>query len=220
MNLTVFDLDHTLLDGDSHQLWCQFLHDLGLADAGLAARNAELHAAYRAGSVDMRVFCDFYASTLRPLSESQWAPHRLRFFTDYVRPHIPQAALELVQQHQAAGDLVVMSSATNRFLTELTARHFGIEHLLATELECASGVFSGRTQGALNMRAGKVHRLHQWLQARGQTLADFSSRAYSDSINDLPLLEAVQQPVAVNPDAQLRAIALERQWPMLRLLCA
>jgi phosphoserine phosphatase len=110
-----------------------------------------------------------------------------------------------------------MTTATNRYITELTAAHFGIEHLLATEPALANGKFTGRAEGTLNMRAGKVERLDAWLRARGAATGDFASTAYSDSINDLPLLEAVDQPVAVDPDPKLAAIARERRWPVLHL---
>jgi HAD superfamily hydrolase (TIGR01490 family) len=127
------------------------------------------------------------------------------------------AASQLVRTHRAAGDLVVMTTATNRFITELTAQHFDIEHLLATETELEGGVFTGRTAGILNMREGKVDRLETWLAARGQALEDFNSCAYSDSMNDLALLEAVDEPVAVDPDHRLAAIAQARGWPILHL---
>jgi len=123
-----------------------------------------------------------------------------------------------VQRHGDAGDLVLLTTATNRFITELTAIHLDIEHLIATECELdAAGNFSGRTLGTLNMREGKVERLHAWLQARGIAWRDCETTFYSDSINDLPLLTAVQHAVVVNPDAQLAAVALQRGWPVIRL---
>jgi HAD superfamily phosphoserine phosphatase-like hydrolase len=122
-----------------------------------------------------------------------------------------------VREHLEAGELVAMTTATNRFITELTAAHFGIVHLLATEPGLADGVFTGRTSGTLNMREGKVERLHEWLAQRGRKLADFRSRAYSDSINDLPLLEAMDEAVAANADERLAAIALERGWESVSL---
>jgi HAD superfamily phosphoserine phosphatase-like hydrolase len=134
-----------------------------------------------------------------------------------VAPRVPPAALELVKRHRDAGDLAVMTTATNRFITELTALHFGIEHLLDTEPEVREGQFTGRCSGTLNMRAGKVERLHEWLAARSHALGDFHSVGYSDSINDLPLLEAVNEAVAVDPDPRLAAIARERGWRVMRL---
>ena len=214
--LVLFDLDHTLLLGDSDVLWCDFLIARGvLGAAGFAARNAEIEARYKAGNVDAAEFSSFYVSTLAGRTPAQWEPLRQEFLHTEITPRIPQAAMKVVQQHQVDGDTVVLTSATNRFLTELTAQYLGIQHLIGTEPEMIDGVFSGATTGVLNMREGKVVRLHAWLAARGTPLARFDSTAYSDSINDLPLLEAVDHPVVVHPDTQLAAIAAARGWPAL-----
>lgn len=218
MRLALFDLDHTLLSGDSDVLWCDFLIAQGVLDAqAFAVRNADIEARYQAGTISVEEFSNFYVSTLAGRSPVQWEPLRRQFMATQIQPRLPQAALDLVQGHLRAGDLVVLTSATNRFLTELTAQYLGIGHLIGTEPELVDGVFSGRTQGVLNMRAGKVTRLHDWLRARGQTLRDFHSLGYSDSMNDLPLLEAVDEPVAVDPDARLGAIARERGWKLMHL---
>jgi HAD superfamily hydrolase (TIGR01490 family) len=217
--LTLFDLDHTLLHGDSDVLWCEFLQDEGVVPdrQAFAARNAEMEASYRAGTVDATAFSGFYVGTLAGRSPAQWEPLRRRFLAERIVPRIPRDAIILVREHLAARDLVVMTTATNRFITELTAAHFGIVHLLATEPELRLGVFTGRTTGTLNMREGKVTRLHAFLAERGLALAELHSAAYSDSINDLPLLQAVDLPVAVAPDARLGAIARERGWRVLNL---
>lgn len=216
--LTLFDLDHTLLSGDSDVLWCEFLIEKRVLDPDeFGARNADMASRYRAGTVDAREFADFYVGTLAGKTPQQWEALRQEFLAKWIDPRIPTAAIELVQQHARAGELVVMTTATNRFITELTARHLGIEHLLATEPDIAHGRFNGRCRGVLNMRQGKVDRLRAWLASRGQALRDFMSTAYSDSINDLPLLEAVNEPVAVDPDARLEPIARGRGWPVLRL---
>jgi HAD superfamily hydrolase (TIGR01490 family) len=216
--LTLFDLDHTLLSGDSDVLWCDFLMDQGLLDrAGFAARNADMDTRYRAGTVGAQEFADFYVGTLAGKTPAQWEDVRQAFLATQVIPRIPAAALALVQRHQDAGDLVVMTTATNRFITELTALYFDIEHLLATEPEIVQGIFTGRSSGTLNMREGKVERLHHWLDASAESLDRFHSTAYSDSINDLALLEAVDEPIAVDPDARLAPIARERGWPILRI---
>jgi HAD superfamily hydrolase (TIGR01490 family) len=216
--LTLFDLDHTLLSGDSDVLWCDFLMDKGLLDRSeFAARNTDMEARYQAGTVGTQEFADFYVGTLGGRAPSELESLRREFLARQIIGRIPPAALELVNRHLEQDALVVMTTATNRFITELTAAHFGIAHLLATEAEIVDGRFSGRAQGTLNMRAGKVARLHQWLADRGAALADFRSTAYSDSINDLPLLEAVNEPVCVDPDARLAAIARERGWPVLNL---
>ena len=218
LNLVLFDLDHTLLAGDSDVLWCDFLITQGVLDrSSFAQRNLDIEARYKAGTVDAAEFAAFYVSTLEGKTRAQWEPLRQQFLRTEIVPRIPRAAVELVQRHQDAGDLVVLTTATNRFITELTAIHFQIEHLIATEPEVADGVFSGRTTGVLNMRGGKVVRLHDWLKARGHALDKFHSTGYSDSINDLPLLEAVDVPVTVNADARLAAVAVERGWAGIAL---
>lgn len=218
MRLTLFDLDNTLLDGDSDVLWCDFLIEQGVLErASFTARNADMDLRYHAGTVGLEEFANFYVGTLAGRTPAQWETLRQQFLRSVVVPRIGQAALDLVRRHQDAGDLIVMTTATNRFLTELTAAHFGIEHLLATEPELADGQFSGRTIGILNMREGKVARLHDWLGARGLALQALDSTAYSDSINDLPLLQAVNQAVVVNPDAKLLAQAQARGWQVMQL---
>ena len=218
MKLTLFDLDHTLLDGDSDALWCDFLIERGVLDrAGFAPRNADMQARYRDGSVGPQEFANFYVGTLAGRTRAEWEPLRQEFLISAIVPRIGQAALDLVRRHQDAGDLVLLTTATNRFITELTAICFGIEHLIATEPQMEGERFTGATCGTLNMREGKVERLHEWLQVIGHKLKKFDSTAYSDSINDLPLLKAVQHPVAVNPDAQLRAKAMAKGWQILQL---
>ncbi|RYX94088.1 MAG: HAD family hydrolase [Comamonadaceae bacterium] len=218
MKLALFDLDHTLLTGDSDVLWCDFLMDKGVLDrAAFAARNADMESRYKAGTVGLQEFADFYVGTLAGRTREDWEPLRQEFLAACIVPRIGQAAQDVVRKHLDAGDLVVMTTATNRFITELTAMYFDIEHLLATEPEMQDGRFTGRTRGTLNMREGKVTRLHEWLAARGHQLADFDSTGYSDSVNDLPLLKAVNHAVVVDPDAKLAAVASEAGWPSLQL---
>jgi HAD superfamily hydrolase (TIGR01490 family) len=216
--IALFDLDHTLLSGDTDVLWCQFLIERRVLNrAEFAPRNQEMAERYAAGTVDAAEFANFYVSTLAGRSPKHWEPLREEFLATALIPRIPDAARSLVQRHQNAGDLVVMTTATNRFLTERTAEYFEIEHLIATDLQMTAGRFTGQTQGVLNMRAGKVERLHAWLAGRGLVLDQLASTAYSDSINDLPLLQAVNHPVAVDPDAALLAHAEATGWPVLRL---
>jgi HAD superfamily hydrolase (TIGR01490 family) len=164
-----------------------------------------------------RSSADFYVGTLAGRAPAQWEPLRQEFLATQIVPRIPPAAIALVNQHLDAGDLVVLTTATNRFITELTALYLDIEHLIATDCELADGSFTGRTQGTLNMREGKVTRLHEWLRARGHALDQFDSTAYSDSINDLPLLSVANHPVAVDPDPRLAEQARERGWPVVTL---
>ncbi|MBL0151783.1 MAG: HAD family phosphatase [Ideonella sp.] len=216
--LTLFDLDHTLLDGDSDVLWCEFLMGRGLLDrAEFGARNSAMDHAYRAGTVSVAEFCAFFVSTLTLKSRAQWQPWRQAFLAEVIAPRLPATAHALVRRHVDADDLVVLSTATNRFITELTALHLGFEHLIATECETLGEAFTGCTAGTPNMRDGKVTRLHAWLADRGLALADCDSTFYSDSMNDLPLLSAVNHPVVVDPDPRLAAIAAERGWPVLHL---
>lgn len=217
--LTLFDLDHTLLSGDSDVLWCDFLMYQGVLDrAEFAARNADMESRYKAGTVGVQEFADFYVGTLAGRTPAQWEPLRQAFLSTQVVPRIPASARALVDKHLDAGDLVVLTTATNRFITELTALYLDIEHLIATDCELgADGTFTGRTQGTLNMREGKVARLHDWLRARGHALDDFECTGYSDSINDLPLLSAMRHPIAVDPDPKLAEQARERGWEVVRL---
>jgi HAD superfamily hydrolase (TIGR01490 family) len=217
--LTLFDLDHTLLDGDSDVLWCDFLIEHGLLDRDeFGALNAAMERDYKAGTVSPQAFCDFYVSTLAGRNAAGWAPLCRAFLDEVVGPRLWPAGRRLVQQHQEAGDLVVMTTATNRVITQRTAAHLGVQHLLATECEVdAAGMFTGRTAGALNMREGKCTRLHAWLGERGLSLDATLSTLYSDSINDLPLLSAVNRPVAVDPDERLAGLAAQRGWPVMSL---
>ncbi len=216
--LVLFDLDHTLLSGDSDVLWCDFLIAQGvLSRERFAARNVDLQTRYKAGTVGLEEFANFYVGTLAGRTAKAWEPLRQEFLATTIVPCIGRAAIDLVNQHLNAGDLVVMTTATNRFITELTALYFGIEHLIATEAQIVNGVFSGRTTGTLNMREGKVVRLHDWLHGSGHKLKNLDSTAYSDSINDMPLLQAVKRAVAVNPDPQLRDEAQVRGWEIVRL---
>jgi HAD superfamily hydrolase (TIGR01490 family) len=217
--LTIFDLDHTLLDGDSDVLWCDFLIREGVLDAAVfGRRNAEVEAGYKAGTISAREFCEFYVGTLAGRSPQQWLPLRERYFEREVLPRIAPKGMALVEQHRRDGDTLVLSTATNRYLSEATAQHLGFVHLIATECELdADGRFSGRTEGTLNMKEGKPQRLAAWLAARGEQASQWRSRLYSDSINDLPLLQAVDEPVVANPDARLAAVAAQRGWPVVQL---
>jgi len=219
MRLTLFDLDHTLLAGDSDQLWCEFLMDRGVLPRDpFAAQNAQMARDYAAGAVSAQAFCDFYIGTLAGRSAAEWQALRSEFMDTRVVPRIGSAALDAVARHREAGDRLVLTTATCRFLSELSAAHLGFADLIATECELDSaGRFTGRSQGVLNMREGKVQRLHDWLAAQQLALADCETTLYSDSINDLPLLSAVRHAVAVNPDARLAAVAAERGWPVIDL---
>jgi HAD superfamily hydrolase (TIGR01490 family) len=218
--LALFDLDGTLLAGDTDVLWCEFLVEEGILDRQtFGAANSEVAKRYSRGAISPEEFAGFYAATLAGRSPAEWAPLRERFVRTAIEPRIGAGARALVAGHVLAGERVVLTTATNRFLAEPVAASLGIAVLIATELEVgAQGAFSGRTSGVVNMRAGKLARLAEWLAAERlpPTLLDEAS-FYSDSINDLPLLEAVAAPVAVDPDARLAAEAERRGWRVLRL---
>lgn len=217
--LALFDLDHTLLDGDTDVLWCDFLIAEGVLDGPtFSARNAEVEAGYKAGTITPAEFTGFFVGTLAGRSAEQWRPLRDRFVKRVIEPRLPDAAHALVAHHRDAGDLLVLTTATNRFLTEPTAALLGIEHLIATECEVdAQGRFTGRTSGTLNMRDGKVQRLRVWLKDSGLEGQTLDSVAYSDSMNDLPLLRFARRAVVVNPDERLAAVAAQEGWPSLTI---
>lgn len=219
MKLALFDLDNTLLNGDSDFEWSQFLIRIGVLDSELfEAQNLKFYEQYKAGTLDIHAFLDFQ---LKPLSRHPRSTldvwHR-QFMRESVMPMVTQTSRDLVARHQAAGDVCVIITATNSFVTAPIAKEFGIAHLIATEPEQKDGEFTGRVEGVPSFRAGKITRLNQWLKQRGWTLESFSdSTFYSDSLNDLPLLEIVGHPVAANPDDTLRAHAEKSGWPIIKL---
>ena len=217
MNLALFDLDYTLLSGDSDFEWAQFLIERGVLDREVyEARNQKFFDQYKDGTLDIHEFLDFQ---LKPLSRhprrvlDEW--HR-QFMREKILPMIRTGARELIRHH--AGDLCALVTATNSFVTAPIAREFGIDHLIATEPAHVDGEFTGEVAGMPSFREGKLRRLEAWLVARGQSLESFAqSWFYSDSANDLPLLSCVTHPVAVDPDARLRAHAERHGWKILSL---
>jgi HAD superfamily hydrolase (TIGR01490 family) len=217
--LALFDLDHTLLSGDSDVLWCEYLMDLGLLDrTEFEPLNAEMARRYREACVSPREFCDFYVATLAGRTPGEWRPVCERFLSNIVAPRIPESARALVESHRGKGDCLVLTTATNRVITELTAQHLRIDELIATEVETVQGRCTGKTTGTLNMREGKVDRMQMWLlERRWSTRALQEATFYSDSTNDLPLLRAVGEPVAVDPDRNLREQASASGWAIMEL---
>jgi HAD superfamily hydrolase (TIGR01490 family) len=216
LSLVIFDLDNTLLRGDSDYAWGQFLIEQHVVDGEVYRReNERYYADYHAGTLDISQFLGF---ALRPLAHRDRATldawHH-QYMQSKVLPMITPEARTLVEKHRTRGDTLLIATSTNHFVTAPIAVEFGIEHLLATELEERNGRFTGRPTGIPCFREGKVTRLKQWLEAHGETLAD--SWCYSDSHNDIPLLDLVDHPVAVNPDDVLRRLADERGWPILLL---
>jgi len=219
MRLALFDLDNTLLVGDSDYEWGQFMCDQGVVErAQYEAQNRIYYEQYVDGTLDIHEYLGF---ALRPLAAH--APEELarwhgEFMRTRIRPMILPAARALVRRHLEAGDLCAIITATNSFVTGPIAREFGIEHLIATEPERVNGRYTGRVAGTPCFRDGKLVRLDQWLDGLGRRLADFAaSTCYSDSHNDLPLLQRVTRPVAVDPDDTLAREAARRGWESISL---
>jgi HAD superfamily hydrolase (TIGR01490 family) len=215
--LTLFDLDNTLIAGDSDYGWAQFLIEAGVLDGKeYERRNAGFFADYKAGRLDIQAFLDFQ---LRPLAANE--PERLlawreRFLAEKIQPMVLPKARALVAERLAAGDLVAVVTATNSFITRPIADLHGIAHLVATEPEIVGGRYTGRVAGVPCFRAGKLTRVQEWLAGLGRSLTGFKETwFYSDSHNDLPLLSAVSRPVAVDPDEELARYATERGWPVV-----
>lgn len=219
MELALFDLDYTLLSGDSDYAWAQFLIERGVLDREeYGAKNDRFFRDYKAGRLDIHEFLDFQLAPLARHTREQLEEWHGEFMRTKVRPMIRARGLERVRRHLAGNDLCAIVTSTNAFITAPIAREFGVEHLLATELEIRDGRFTGKPSGMPCFRQGKVTRLAEWLGARGQSLTSFSaSWFYSDSLNDLPLLERVTHPVAVDPDETLRAEASTRGWQIISL---
>jgi HAD superfamily hydrolase (TIGR01490 family) len=220
MKLALFDLDHTLIPLDSDHAWGQFTVALGWRDAeafGLA--NDVFYERYKAGTLDIAEYVRFATAAIREQGMEKSTAAHADYMDAVVQKGIKKQALELVQRHQAAGDEVIIVTATNEFVTRPIAQAFGVQHLIAIDLvRDASGLPTGEIAGTPSFREGKVARVEQWLAERGKTWGHVTqSTFYSDSINDLPLLEKVSHPVATNPDARLTAIAQARGWPILNL---
>ena len=220
MRLALFDLDHTLIPLDSDHAWGEFTVSLGWRDAqGFAKANDGFYADYKAGTLDIQRYVRFAIEAVRERGMAASQKAHERFMHDVIEPAMREPARALLRRHQAAGDTVVIVTATNEFVTRPIARAFGVDELIAIELERdARGEPTGAIRGTPSFREGKIARVEQWLAARGLDWSRVQhSTFYSDSINDLPLLEKVHEPVATNPDARLRAIALERGWRTMNL---
>ena len=220
MRLALFDLDHTLIPIDSDYSWGQFTVQLGWRDAESHTRaNDAFYEQYKAGTLDIHEYIRFSVAPLAEHGADKADAAHCRFMDEIIRPAIRPQALELVRRHQAAGDQVVIVTATNEFVTRPIATAFGVPELIAIDLERdAQGNPTGAIRGAPSFREGKVTRVEQWLAERGLDWSRVEhSTFYSDSINDLPLLDKVHEPVATNPDARLQAIAAQRGWRILNL---
>lgn len=219
MKLALFDLDHTLLPIDSDHSWGEFTVELGWRDAAtFRQRNDDYYAHYQAGTLDIHDYVRFATEAACVRGPVEAARAHNRYMDEVIRPRILPEALDLVRGHQRAGDTVVIVTATNEFVTRPIAQAFGVSELIAVELERnPHGWITGEIRGTPSFREGKVTRVEQWLADRGLTWPDVEMSFYSDSMNDLPLLEKAQHPVATNPDPRLRQLAGQRGWRILDL---
>lgn len=216
LTLAIFDLDNTLIGGDSDHLWGEFVVEAGIApENDFAARNERFYRAYERGELDIDAYLRFALSPLRGRSRDTAAAWHRRFMGAKIEPIMLPAAAELLRGHRERGHTLLIVTATNEFITRPIADALQVEHLLACEAEIKDGVYTGEPLGVPTYREGKVTRLRQWLEMTGESLD--GAWCYSDSHNDLPLLEAVDHPVAVDPDETLRARARERGWPVITL---
>jgi HAD superfamily hydrolase (TIGR01490 family) len=220
MNLTLFDLDGTLIANDSDHAFGTFMVDIGWANgAQWRERNDAFYAQYQAGRLDLAAYIDFATSVWRsrPLAEAHAA--RARFMAEVMAPMLQEPARALLRQHAEAGDLIAIVTATNEFVTAPIAAAFGVEHLIAVQLQRdADGAYTGQIEGIPSYQAGKIKRVQAWLAGLGRQWQDFERITfYSDSVNDLPLLDLVSHPVATNPTPALAEIASARAWPILNL---
>ncbi len=217
MRLVLFDLDNTLLSGDSDFEWAQFLMDQGVVDRELyEARNQKFYDQYKAGTLNIHEFLDFQLMPLSRHSNEQLKQWHTEFMETRITPIITQKARDLVDGHRH--DARVIITATNSFVTGPIAREFGIEHLIATEPEELNGSFTGKVRGTPSFREGKITRLDAWLAERELPWESFSETwFYSDSLNDIPLLSKVSHPVAVDPDETLKDHAIKKDWMIISL---
>lgn len=220
MNLTLFDLDGTLIETDSDHAFGEFMVAVGWADGdAFRRRNDAFYEDYQAARLDIDAYIDFATAAWRGRAEAEALAMRERFMLEVVQPVLDRRALALVRRHQSAGDLMAIVTATNEFITRPIADAFGVAELIAVELvRSGDGRYTGAVRGVPSFREGKIVRVEQWLAMRGRRHADFDRvTVYSDSTNDLPLLEWATHPVATNPGPELAAIARERGWPVLNL---
>jgi HAD superfamily hydrolase (TIGR01490 family) len=217
-SLALFDLDHTLLNGDSDHAWGHFLAEQGVVNGDEhRQRNEAFWAQYKDGTLDIDAYLRFALAPIAGKSDADLVVLQATFMREKIEPMIGSAALRLLKKH--AGELCAIVTATNAFVTKPIAQRFGVEHLIACDVEKVAGRYTGNPTGMPSFREGKVARVDAWLSSMGLRVEDFeTSWFYSDSFNDLPLLKRVNRPVAVNPDATLRQFAIEQGWPVLDLM--
>jgi HAD superfamily hydrolase (TIGR01490 family) len=222
-NLTLFDLDHTLLPLDSDYAWGEFTTQIGWTDpVEFKQRNDEFFAQYKKGELQISEYVRFATAAIKRKGATESIAAHARFMSATIQPAIKKAATDLVAKHRAAGDHIVIVTATNEFVTRPIATAFGIDELIAVQLEKdetegGTGWITGEIKGVPSAHEGKVTRVEAWLSAKNLSWQDVYTTFYTDSINDIALMEKVNVPIATNPDARLRAVAVERGWRILEL---
>ena len=219
MNLALFDLDNTILAGDSDYNWSRFLIQEGYLDGAIhAEKNEKFYAEYKAGTLDIFAFVEFQFKPLARNPRTVLNQLLKKYVEEVIKPMITEKARALVKRHQEEGDLIIVITATNSFITKPIAELFGIENLIGTDPEEKEGEFTGKVSGLPSFKEGKVTRLEAWLKGKNLSLASFEkSYFYSDSHNDLPLMQKVTHPVAVDSDDVLSEYAKSKGWPQISL---
>ena len=214
--LALFDLDNTLLAGDSDHGWGQFMVSQGVVDgADYSAKNDAFYQDYVAGTLDMNAYAEFVLAPLTQYSATELSNIHQQFMTSIVIPMIAPKTQALLKQHRDAGDVLVIITATNDFITGPIADYLAIPHLIATPAECIDGRYTGKLSGSPCFKEGKIDKLNEWMTAKGYTIE--GACFYSDSHNDIPLLARVDKPVVVDPDTKLAAHAIAKGWPVMSL---
>lgn len=216
MSLAIFDLDNTLIGGDSDYLWGEFLCEIGAVDAKThRQKNENYFQQYNRGELDIYEYSEFAVEPLSRFDMGELAAMHQQFIIEKIKPIYLKKAQQLVDKHKSQGDTILVITATSRFVTEAIARLYGIDNILAIEAEIVDGRYTGKIVGIPTYAAGKVDNLMLWLEQNDETLS--GSSFYSDSHNDIPLLEVVDNPVAVNPNAALKTHADDKNWPIIDL---
>jgi HAD superfamily hydrolase (TIGR01490 family) len=216
MALAIFDLDNTLIAGDSDHSWGQFLVVENIVDhQHYKTMNDKFYADYESGCLDILAYLEFSLEPLTRLSMENLQSLHKKFMRNVINPMKLQQAADLINRHQQAGDRLLVITSTNRFIVEPICKSLGIDEIIATDLEIIDNKYSGKVRGTPTFKEGKVTRFHQWLEA--QKLSNNGSYFYSDSINDMPMLLEVDHPIAVDPDSALRKEAESRHWKIISL---
>ncbi|MDC0423245.1 HAD-IB family hydrolase [Methylophilaceae bacterium] len=219
MKLAIFDLDNTLLNGDSDYNWSLFLIQHGVLDADTyKERNEQFFKEYQSGNLDVYAYCEFQFKTLKDNSRELLDELRADYVNTIIKPMITKEAKDLVESHRKENHKLLIITATNSYITRPIADLFDIEDLIGTDLEELNGQFTGKVSGLPSFQEGKITRLNLWLDKRGIKFQELEKTFfYSDSMNDIPLLEKVSNPVAVNPDETLQKKAIKENWPIIQL---